>query len=301
MAKTLLWVSVFFVQFNCLAIGQELTLYIVPSPVQISWDSPSELMRTTLVNQFKNSPGPVDYPLGHIYVGLRDEDRGIEILTGMTRDRRNSANSKIFRKGYGMGILFADIEGRMQETEEVRKSLEALNESGEMSYITFSLPEAAFERLIKYYEEYSEAGYCSIYNGLNRPREGLGAGCAMFSISFLEVAGIDYSPWWSDWSEYVKVPERLIGGLGINNRHVSLVKLALSRNWARDGEPYLPFEVFEPWNMHQWVVGFHQHPEEVAKKYPELELVRNSPVPGVHINARDLEAPEAPIFLHRGE
>ncbi|TVR89117.1 MAG: hypothetical protein EA411_03220 [Saprospirales bacterium] len=291
MLKTLLLSFSFFIFFGQTAKGQELSLYIVPSPVEINWESPSKLMRTSLVNQFANSPGPVDYPLGHIYVGLHCSESGVDILTGMTRDHRNSAFSKTFREGYGMGILFADIEGRLQNTEEVRTSVDALMEAEAMSFLSFEVSEEVFERLVYYYENYRESGFCSIYNGLNRPREGLGAGCAKFAISFLKVAEIDFSPWRSEWIEFVKVPERLIGGMGINNRHVSILRLLLSANWAKEGEKYVPFEVYEPWNIHQWVLAQHEKPDG------KIGIIEKSGNPGVIMDFTNSDPPQTPVFI----
>lgn len=282
--------------YFCLSLkAQELTLYIIPAPAEIDWQSPSSLMRTTLANQFKSSPGPVDYPLGHIYVGLRHPEKDEEILTGMTRDHKNSAIRKIFREGYGMGILFADIEGRLQSVEEVQKSIDALVVTGGMSFVSFKISEDAYYRLLEYYLHYKKFDLGSIYNGLNRPRECLGAGCAAFAISFLDLAGIDYTPWLEDWSLNVEVPDRLIGGLGVNNRHVSLLRLLLSNNWARNNEASFSFEVFEPYYMHQWVLNLHQKNNPFNE--PGMERIKRDESPGILIDFSHKPTPQSPIFV----
>lgn len=278
--------------------AQELTLYIIPSPEEIDWTSPSSLMRTTLSNQFKDSPGPVDYPLGHIYVELKHPERGEKVLTGITRDHHNSAVRKIFRKGYGMGILFADIEGRLQGTGEVQKSLDALLGEGAMSFITFKISEDAYSRLLDYLFQYRNLELDGIYNGLNRPRECLGAGCAAFGMSFLEVAGIDFSHWAEDWSVNIDVPDRLIGGLGVNNRHVSLLRLLLSFNWAREGEDYFSFEVYEPYLMHQWVMNRQYSPNQPDE--PEFKTTRKKNAVGIEIDLSHHAVPNCPLFVCPG-
>lgn len=260
--------------------GQELTLYVIPSPTEMVWDSPSSLMTSTLRNHLKSLTGPSDYDLGHIFVELSHEKRGEKLLTGMTRSKPNTASSKIFRQGYGLGILFADLPGRLQRTKEVKASIEPLMESGNLSFITFQLSEANYDRLLQYYAEYKSRGFGSIYNGLNKPREGLGAGCAEFSMSFLDVAGIDHNNWRRAWEIRVKVPEKLVGGVGINSRHVSILQLLLVNRWAKETEPHLVFEVVEPFYMHRWISQMHaQLPDEhrenlrAAKKLNSIGLI----------------------------
>jgi hypothetical protein len=291
--KYLLFISILLVmQFNQQLSGQELILYIVPPPAEISWESPRDLMRTTLFNQFRRSIRQTTYPLGHLYIGLIHEENGIEIWTGMTREHLNTAGQKVMREGYGMGILFADIEGRLQETEEIIQSIEKIEQFGESSFLRFAVSEETFLRLTGYLKEYTKRNYGDIYNGLNRPREGLGAGCAAFGESFLQLAGIPYEQWLSDWSAEIRIPENLTGGNRFK-RHVTITRQLLTVKWASKDEPHYLFSVMDPFIMHHWVIEKWNSDEEDILWKKE----KRSKSKGLFWDFSHLPTPKESIFI----
>jgi len=290
--------AIWLCTYTVVLSGQELIVYVVPPPESINWESPSTLMRSTFSNTLKTKLGPKEYPIGHLYIGLRHLENGEELWTGTTRATRNSTNRKVLRKGYGLGILFADIEGRLQVTEEVKASMANIEERHPSSYLRIDLSEENYQRLKEYLIEYDQRNFGSIYNGLNKPRKGLGAGCAEFGISFFEVAGIDISDWVDEWAVEVLVPESLVGGFG-SNRHVSLLKLLFSRNWATEDDPHFVFRVFEPYLMHHWIVDqWVEEGEELASGWVSE---KNSKVRGLSLDQSEVYPPEDPIFLLVGE
>ena len=292
--KNSLLILTFILMTGVFSFSQDLFIYVVPPPAEISWNSPRDLMRTTVVNQVKQSMGLSSYALGHIYVGLEHEEKGEQMWTGMTRDENNTASRKVLREGYGMGILFADIKGRLQETEEVVNSIREIEESGESTYLRFSLSEENYQRLKSYFIEYDERGYGSVYNGLNRPREGLGAGCAAFGESFLELAGIPYRQWVSDWSAEILVPERLAGGT-LFDRHVTILRQLLSSRWAKEDEPHYYFFVIDPFYVHNWILEkWDNQPTD-----PIMQLEKRNGVQGIFMDFTHLKPPEEPIFIFR--
>ena len=278
--------------------GQELIVYVVPPPEKINWESPSTLMRTTFSNTLKTTFGSKQYPIGHLYIGLRHRENGEELWTGISRAPKNSTNRKVIREGYGLGILFADIEGRLQLTDEVKESISNIEENFSSSYLRIDLSEENYQRLKDYVIEYDQRNYASIYNGLNKPRKGLGAGCAEFGMSFFEVAGIDVSVWKDSWSVEVLVPENLVGGFG-SNRHISLLKILLTRKWASEEDPHFVFRVFEPYLMHQWIE--EQWSTEGEKLSCGWVTEKNSEVKGLFLDKTEHVSPEDPIFLMAGE
>lgn len=274
--------------------GQELIIYVVPSPGDINWKSPSSLMLSTFSNTLKTKLSKVEYPIGHLYIGLIHDERQEEYWSGATRAPKNSTNRKVLREGYGMGILFADIEGKLQQTQEVKSSIAAIENNQPSSYLRIALSEDNYDRLRDYLIEYESRSYWKIYNGLNQPRKGLGAGCAEFGMSFFEVAGIDISEWKEEWSVEVAVPDRLIGGLGLN-KHISVLKLFLSRKWAKEDEPHFEFSVFEPNQMHQWIKDKWTKSKEESNSQWMAE--KNSAVKGLFLDQTDVYPPEDPLFF----
>lgn len=284
----------FAVLWSVAVNSQELIIYVVPSPGEINWKSPSSLMLSTFSNTLKTKLSKAEYPIGHLYIGLRHNERQEEYWSGTTRAPKNSTNRKVLREGYGMGILFADIEGRLQQTHEVKSSIAAIENNQSSSYLRIALSEENYDRLRDYLIEYDIRSYWEIYNGLNMPRKGLGAGCAEFGMSFFEVAGIDISEWKEDWSVEVAVPDRLIGGLGLN-KHISVLKLFLSRKWAKEDEPHFIFSVFEPNQMHQWIKDKWTNSKEESNSQWMAE--KNSTVKGLFLDQSDVPPPEDPLFF----
>jgi len=157
-------------------LAQDLTLYTMPSPREINWKTPRGLMMSAITNNLTLKHRKAKHAIGHVFIQLSHQERGELILTGSVPRPEDDSNKKVLKQGYGLGILFTDMLGRLENTEDLLNEIPARFESGRIAYIRFKLNDANYDRLKTYLNNYRARGYGNNYNGLNRPREGLGAG-----------------------------------------------------------------------------------------------------------------------------
>ena len=249
-------VSLLFISF--LLIGhshsQEITIYTIPSPKGINWKSPGTLIFSYISNTFaKSRYGRDKHPIGHMIVELKDSTR--YALCGATSESHSGAAKKVMRKGYGLGILFETISGKLEEKEDNLPQLQQRSVKGDMAFVTFKINQFVFDRLWEYLQEYKLKGYDKLYNGSNKPREGLGAGCSAFANSFLEVAGLEDILPSNEWAVNVLVPEKLMGGNKENAKHVQFFKLFFASRWSDPKkETYRPLFLYDPTRFYYWII-----------------------------------------------
>ncbi len=148
-----------------------------------------------------------------------------------------------------------------------------------------------------YIDEYRERGYDSIYNGTNEPRKGKDAGCSAFAMSFLDVC--DYvDPYFKKhWVRRVKLPRDLVGGPITGNR-VSLAKLLFKAHWAREGEDFIPLNMWDPQLMYEWVHKVYRVAVKLYREegnYDKLKIlgksfkfVKRGNALGIYVDIRDI-------------
>ena len=149
-----------------------------------------------------------------------------------------------------------------------------------------------YNRLRYYLIEYESRGYDVIYNGANKPREGKGAGCTAFAISFLEVAGFLKEEWASKWTAKVRVPFELIGHL-INDNKVSPLKVLKKRNWAPFDENHVETCFYDPNYMHRWILD--QFNDRGSK---EAIPIQNNMAIGLEFDYRQKACPHETVFIN---
>ena len=293
--RSVLLVSMLLALLCSAVSAQELTLYTIPAPSEINWTSPNTLLRGAVANNLTTQHKGAKRAIGHVFIQLKHEGRGELILTGSST-QKDADNSKdlVLKEGYGLGILFHGIPGRLEKTQDLLDEIPDRFKSGKISYIRFLLNDATYDRLKTYLEVYTKRGYGNIYNGLNRPREGLGAGCSAFGIGFLEVAGLMHPTWRERWPVRVRIPMELIGGTYNSSNKVSVWSIVKARRWAEAHEPHMLLELYEPVYIHQWIL--EEWRKEFQAKTGRVKLLKRDKAFGLEYDCRHLPTPTEPIF-----
>ncbi len=269
----ILWLALFVVS-SALAVGptipsttpaavgtgprpaeNELIIYSIPAPRQLIWKSPRRLLGTFMSNyaMAKESKGGT-HCIGHVFVGLKVGGR--EILAGMTTKDHTEDMVLMKKKGYGIGIIGADMLGRLQTTEKLRKQIPWLCKYERFAFIRYKISNEMGQRLMQYFDEYCEKGCDKHYGGMNRPRYGEGGGCSAFGVSFLDVAGLLREEHFANWTVNVRIPEKLYGG-PYTGKHISMAELAakgpLAGSWADEDDPHIKCFMWEPTLIYLWI------------------------------------------------
>ncbi len=272
--------------------AQELTLYAIPSPKGINWQSPGKLVRSYLTNFLSASRyGKYKHSIGHVIVELKDSTR--HVLASVSSASHSGMTQNVLRRGYGLGILFSDIFGILEETDINLPQVQERTRTGEIAFIRYRVSQPLFDRLWQYYEEYKQREYYRNYNGANKPREGLGAGCSAFAVSFLEVGGLLNILPDSLWKIEVNIPSGLIGGHHSVYRYVQVVKIFLARHWlpAADSSGRL-YSTYEPSRIYQWIRATSMQ-EVLTGPYQKISI---NQAPGLLVDCRDRMPPAEPIW-----
>jgi hypothetical protein len=278
----------FFTLFCTILSAQELTIYILPSPVDRKWESPSELIGSTI----KNIIYPENYKkriLGHVFIKLSKGDESY--ITGSSAAPDVNLKNLVIKNGYGLGILNADIKGQLESKEKLSYELAMRYKHGNISFLRFKISDEVYERLETYLVEYEKREYDKIYNGENKPREGKGAGCSAFAVSFLEVAGFLQEAWKKEWMVEAKVPSTLIGEKLIEYK-VGILKIFRNRSWAKKNEAYVETCFYDPNAMHKWVLGHFK-----KKTNDEARILKTNKAIGLEFDFSDRDCPKEAIFI----
>lgn len=273
--------------------AQELTLYSMPSPREINWTTPKGLMITAITNNLTLKHRKTKHAIGHVFISLSHKGRDEFVMTGSAPTADSGMKDFVLKQGYGLGILFTGIKGNLEPSEKLLAEIPARAKSGRIAFIKFKLSEENYDRLKTYLKEYRKRGYGKIYNGLNLPREGLGAGCSAFGISFLEVAGIMHPVWQKEWPIQVRIPMDLIGG-PITGKKVPLLKISTIRKWATEKQPHKLLELYEPFKIYQWI--HKAWARESREKTGKVKLLKENRALGLEYDCTHVAPPSEPIF-----
>lgn len=274
--------------------AQELTIYTIPAPKPINWGSPKSLIISFLENSFAKTPylGNEKHPIGHMLVELKDNTHFA--LVGSTTDEKTGNKKNVIKEGYGLGILFTSIKGKLEESDKNLHQIKERAEAGDIAFITVKINQSVFNRLWQYLQEYKAKGYDKCYNGYNKPREGLGAGCSAFAESFLEVGGLANALPTKEWAVQVAVPEALIGGPVADNKRVKFAKLFSAKAWANTNrEAYRKLFLYEPTKLYHWI-------NDKTKTIIDTDTLftnRLYKANGFTIDCRYIQPPQEPIWL----
>ncbi|MBK0370116.1 hypothetical protein [Flavobacterium agrisoli] len=289
---------IFELGFYLFCIGtvqsQELTIYTMPAPKKMDWESPKKLIKSCLLNKIVKSPyGENRHPIGHMVIELKDSTR--YEMVGMAPETSLLPMNKITKEGYGLGVLFAVIDGKLERKEINVPQVEERVKNGDIAFVNYKINQAVFDRLWLYLVDYQYKGYDQFYNGGNRPREGAGCGCSAFAISFLEVAGIEDLLPIEEWKVNVLVPDEFIGGPYCDNKKVPFYKLFFAQKWADEStntESYESLSLYEPTKIYNWILKKHYSPVSL----PNVFKAVSGNAKGLVVDARTQAFPTEPIW-----
>lgn len=233
--------------------AQEFVLYAFPPAADLNWNSPLSLAWGAGVKgRFSFQHGKAKHTIGHCFMELIGAD-GTRDLTGMTTAPDAPSDSDyVTKKGYGLGVLFAPLQGALDSSLKLDGELKTRYETGRVAFFRFRISQAQYGRMKRYLTEFRARGYDKVYNGLNEPRKGQGAGCSAFAISFLDITDLIDPVMAQQWIRRVNIPLSLIGG-PLTGNTVSLAKLTVSAHWARPGEPSRELALYDPQLIFEWL------------------------------------------------
>lgn len=286
--------------------SHEFILYAFPPAVPLDWSSPLKLAYGAgLKGRFVFEHGKNKHTIGHCFMELKSPDGDRELTGSTTAADAPSDSDFITKHGYGLGVLFAPMKGALDSTEKLDGELIDRYKTGKVTFVRFIINKQAYDRMKQYIDEYREKGYDSIYNGTNEPRKGKGAGCSAFAVSFLDVCGYIDPYFTKNWVRRVKMPRHLVGG-PITGNKVSLAKVLTKARWAKEGEDYIPLEMWDPQLMYEWVqkvvrIANKLHAEEgnhdklkiLGRK---IRFIKRGKAIGLYVDIRDVPPATDPIW-----
>lgn len=276
--------------------GASLTLYFIPSPFGINWESPRKLFTSITLNYFSFKP----HFMGHVAVQVSCHDldqKQHNFLTGMS-PLKLEATKSVFMNHAGLGVMFEKHPGKFDDpNKSERELIYRLKNPGETSgvnFVQFKINSAACTRIVKYFEEFKQHDINRYYALYSRPLYGEGAGCSAFGASFLELIGVMNEDLKKEWSYNLQLPLELIGHPYIN-QNVYFWSLFFANTWGIEGEKSLPFFFWEPDKMYHWVntILKNNTPHGKFSNFKPSKIFNS---PGLIFDARLIAVPSEPIW-----
>jgi hypothetical protein len=230
-----------------------LSLHLFRSPKGINWKSPFSMTYSTLKNSLVDFKDKREFGISHVFVEVKCDSTGEHIYRGQTSIANSNERELIFKKKYGMGVMFHTYQGVLEKEDVILRDMAPYETSFRRARAAFKISPSTCQRMLQYAREYEERKYYEMYSGLQAdPLKGEGSGCSAFAVSFLRVGGIlgNFS---HEWKQIIDVPKRFIGGPLTGNK-VNILKIISSpfAKWS-DREPHIHLEAWDPEQMHRWV------------------------------------------------
>lgn len=273
--------------------AQQMILYAMPSPRPLNWRSPHTLFMSYMENLLVHTGYPNHrHPMGHLLVELRDTAH--YALVGAVAQSRAEMFNSVTHEHYGLGALFTTFKGKVETEADNYHQLVDRYLKGDIAYIKFLVNEKTFTRLWQYLQEYKERGYDKRYNGHNKPREGKGAGCSAFAVSFIELAGLLDTVTLRLWQVKVNVQDKLIGGPEGADKRISILKMAFTQRWADTGRhAYKALTYYEPRYVYEWIGRAWSDPAANIK----YGIQCRGKAKGLVVDCRNQHSPDGSIWL----
>lgn len=266
-----------------ISLANELTLYIVPSPVGMDWTTPSSLAQSAFKNRISFKPRF----MGHVFVELKCGPT--HELTGMVGKNFDYLNQLLVNQR-GLGILYHSFDGQLEEKEDILKELSEYFKTGHTNFLKILLNENQCQRALSYLKEYRSQNVGRYYGLANRPRHGEGAGCSAFGTSFLDVLNLIDEDMRESWSQTVNIPLELAGP-PLREEGVSLLSVMFnSGSWAKEEEKHQKLTFWDPDRMFSWVKS------KAAKQHQSYTVSKMVNSVGIVMDKSHIPAPEEPIW-----
>lgn len=281
------------------SFADSLTLHLIKSPKGINWKTPFSLTTSTLKNQIANTGDKRAFSISHVFVELNCSSIGTHIFRGQTSIADSGEVELIFKKKYGLGVMFHTYEGFYETDEVVLRDLAPYRESSRYGSFTAKVSPSTCERLLQYEKEYVGRGYGLLYSGLQAdPLKGEGAGCSAYGMSYMRVGGL-MQAFHEEWKQIIDVPKRFVGG-PLTNKKVNILKLLTRPNaqWSNK-EPHIHLEAWDPEQMLRWVKKTYDNvlAGQELEGY-NVEIWSQGKAKHVSVDLSHLETPTGPIWLN---
>lgn len=298
MRKVKISVFLFFLIVSNFVFADELRLHFLRSPLGINWKSPWSLAISALKNQLGLLSKNRAYTISHVFVELKCDSQNIHIWRGMTSANNSEELDLLFKKKYGLGVVFHTYAGKLEKEDTILGDLAPYLGSKRYGELSIIVSPEACERMVNYVNEYEELGYGNFYAGLQRdPLKREGAGCSAFGVSFMRVAGLMDS-FTEEWKRIIDVPKRFIGGPLTNNR-ISFSKILLHplAKWSNK-EAHIHLEAWDPELMLKWVKKIYNQVQEGTYSGPwPVEVSREKNSYKVKFDMESREVPQGPFWI----
>ncbi len=286
----------------------ELTIFVIPSYRPIDWSSPEKLLRTTVHSFIEASFNRNLYPIGHLFIELRDHNGNVRIRTSIASSEPSEQRRMILKDKIGLAMLGASVKGRMESVEELEKKINRFARREAISFINYKITPSAAERVIEYVYQFTSQDSLGNrasdrYSGSFWPRyKGEGAGCSAFGIAALELIGAEIDN--PEWYVKVKVPYDLIGGVYNNQLKVSPADILKRRKWhdgsGEEGVDYYIHFIYEPSYIYEWIlkqVNGNNLPEGFLQS--TILAPNGRKIRGLFFDATKFRTPDDSIFKER--
>lgn len=288
----------------------ELTIYVVPSLYKLDWSSPSSLLETSFksysIAVFRKNA----YSIGHLFIELSTPLLDSVLLTSIRSTSGAQTRKLVLNERIGLGILGADLHGRMETRKELLQKISHFSASKKLAFIKFRLNKKSTERVIEYIRKFtsrSNNGHApyDFYGGAFWPGfENEGAGCTSFGLFAMQAAGLSIN--YPDWMVSINIPMALVGGEYNNHSKVSRREIHRTHKWHNgsgvENVDYIPLSIYDPSLIYNWIIARTDKKDEfvpyIIKDFPG---VRRS-IKGLYMDARSVTVPEnEPLFRQRSK
>lgn len=250
---------------------ETLTIFAHAQPSPIDWTSATSTVQSAASNYLFNLlPSDVTvldpdgqlnsqrvyerapHPIGHLAVGLKCSGRD-PILTGQT-STGSDFTAAFVKHPYLHDLLLADDWlGVLDSRLEIRHGIEIARHQGRLAFIRFHINPETCEHLTRYFKEYKASGLHLSYGGLESdplkdPNQG--AGCAVFGVNFVKVAGFLTEEMASQWRRWLRVPPPGREGCPTCKTTSQLLAGAFE-NWPTASEPHHAIHFYDPESVYE--------------------------------------------------
>lgn len=285
----------------------ELTIYVVPSPVELDWSSPATLYQTYRKSLISAVLTGNSYSSGHLFIKLTTPLLEDPLYAGMSSLSRKEQKNWVYKEKAGLGVLGVGIKGKMENGEDLTPLENYYVRKNSLAAITYRIGDNAAEKILRFIENFDiedDNGHLPSlhYGGAFWPLyEKEGAGCTAFGIAMLELAGVSKEEM-DSWKHEVNIPMSLIGGELNPGNVVKIRDIKNAENWHNGtGEAnidFVKYSIYDPSLIFNWILEKLSGSEK--KTSLEYYDASTPTTPGLFSDIRDIEIDsESPIFFPR--
>lgn len=241
----------------------ELTIYVIPSPVELDWNSPATLYQTYRKSLLSAVLTGNPYSMGHLFIKLTSPTIEEPLYAGMSAVSRKDQKNWVFKEKAGLGVLGVGIRGKMENGDILNPIKRTYTRKNSLAAITYRLNDIAVEKILRFIENFDtedDNGHLPSghYGGAFWPLyEKEGAGCTAFGIAMLELAGIGKEEM-DSWKHNVNIPMNLIGGELNPGNKVKVRAIKNAEKWHNgtgiENVDFVQHSLYDPSLIFNWIL-----------------------------------------------